>query len=104
MKKILFSYFTLAALTALVQKIVNLLNAQLPKHQMVQTILMRFQSQLQTALQAIGSTIKQPLTEIVTTADKRRDNSYKSLRNHIYLLIPVGDSRELLMFYNKLSR
>ena len=83
LNKIRYSYFTLAALTALVQKIVNLLSAQLPEHQMVQTILTRFQPQLQTALQAIGSTIKQPLTEIVTAADLRRDNTFRSLRDTI---------------------
>ncbi|QIA09488.1 DUF6261 family protein [Draconibacterium halophilum] len=83
LSKIYYSYFTLAALTALVQKIVNLLSAQLPDHQMVQTVLTRIQPQLQTALQAIGSTIKQPLTEIVAAADLRRDNTYRSLRDHI---------------------
>ena len=83
MKKILFSYFTLAALTALVQKIVNLLSAQLPEHQMVQTILTRFQPQLQTALQAIGSSTKTSLTAVVKSADTRRDNTFLSLRDHI---------------------
>ncbi len=83
MKKIVFSYFTLAALTALVQKIVTLLNVKLPDNQMVITLLARFQPQVETALQAIGSTTKTPLTETVTAADTRRDNSFKSLRNHI---------------------
>ena len=83
LERIRYSYFNLAALTALVQKIVNLLNAQLPGHPMMQTLLARIHPQVQTALRAIGSTIKQPLTEIVSIADLRRDNTFRSLRDTI---------------------
>lgn len=83
LNKIRYSYFTLAALTALVQKIVSLLNSKLPENQMVIKLLARFQPQLETALQAIGSTTKTPLTEIVKAADLRRDNTYCSLRDHV---------------------
>lgn len=83
LNKIVFSYYTLAPLTALVQKTVKLLNAQLAEQQMVQTIVARIEPQLETALQAIGSSTKTPLTEIVAAADLRRDNSYRSLRDHV---------------------
>lgn len=83
LEKIRYSYFTLAALTALVQKIVTLLSSKLPENQMVATLLVKFQPQIEKALQAIGSTSKQTLTEIVTAADLRRDNSYRSLRDTI---------------------
>ncbi len=83
MKKIYFSYFTLAALTALAQKIITLLSTKIPESQLVTTLLARIAPQLETALQAIGSTIKQPLTEIVTAADLRRDNTFRSLRDTI---------------------
>ncbi|WP_372650943.1 DUF6261 family protein [Draconibacterium sp.] len=83
LNKIYYSYFTLAALTALVQKIVNLLSAKLPEDQMVTSLLARFQPQLEKALRAIGSTTKTPLTEIVQAADLRRDNTFRSLRDTI---------------------
>ncbi|WP_303923340.1 DUF6261 family protein [Draconibacterium sediminis] len=83
LEKIRYSYFTLAAVTALAQKIVNLLSAKLPENLMVTSLLTRFQPQLETALQSIGSTIKNPLTQNVTAADLRRDNSYRSLRDTI---------------------
>lgn len=83
LNKILYSYFSLAALTALVQKIVNLLSAKIADNQMVAALLARLQPQLETALQAIGSSRKQPLTEIIRQADMRRDNSFMSLRNHV---------------------
>ena len=50
---------------------------------MVITLLARFQPQLETAIQAIGSTTKTPLTVIVKAADLRRDNSFRSLRDHV---------------------
>lgn len=81
--KISFSYFSLAALTALVQKIVKLLSTKLPDNQMATTFITRISPQLATALQAIGSTSKQPLTKKAKQADLRRDNSYRSLRDHI---------------------
>lgn len=81
--KISYSYFTLAGLTALVQKMVILLNSKLAENQMVTTILARLQPEIDAALQAIGSSEKQPLTQKVTQADVRRDNSFASLRNHI---------------------
>ena len=83
LEKIRYSYFTLAALTALAQKILNLLSAKLPENLMVTSLLTRFQPQLETALQSIGSTIKNPLTKNVTAADLRRDNTYRSLRDTI---------------------
>lgn len=83
LNKIRYSYFTLAALTALVQKIVTLLSTKLPDNQMVITLLARFQPQLETAIQAIGSTTKTPLTVIVKQADLKRDNSFRSLRDHV---------------------
>jgi hypothetical protein len=83
MKKIYFSYFTLAALTALVQKIVMLLGSNLAESPLMANILTRLIQQAETAVQAIGSTKKTPLTEIVTAADLRRDNTYRSLRDTI---------------------
>ncbi|WP_319229527.1 DUF6261 family protein [Draconibacterium orientale] len=83
MKKIYYSYFTLAALTALVQKIVMLLGSNLAESPLMANILTRLIQQAETAVQAIGSTKKTPLTEIVTAADLRRDNTYRSLRDTI---------------------
>ena len=67
----------------MVQKIVNLLSVNLPENQLTATLLARIAPQLETAVQAIGSTKKTPLTEIVTAADLRRDNTYRSLRDTI---------------------
>ncbi|WP_346859563.1 DUF6261 family protein [uncultured Draconibacterium sp.] len=83
LNKIFYSYFTLAALTALAQKIVSLLSAKLPDNQMAIALLTRFQPQLEAAIQAIGSTTKTPLTAIVKQADLKRDNSFRSLRDHV---------------------
>ncbi|MCY1722604.1 DUF6261 family protein [Prolixibacteraceae bacterium Z1-6] len=83
LNKILFSYFTLEALIALVQKISTLLSAKLPENPMATKLISRLQPQIATALQAIGSTTKTPLTQNVKGADVRRDNTYRSLRDHI---------------------
>ena len=83
LEKIRYSYFTLAALTALVQKIITLLGLKLSESQLVTTLLARIVPQVETALQAIGSTIKQPLTEIVQAAELKRDNTFRSLRDTI---------------------
>lgn len=50
---------------------------------MIATMLARIDPQLETAIQAIGSSTRQPLTEEVSQADARRDNSFRSLRDHI---------------------
>lgn len=81
--KILYSYYALASLTALVQKIVNLLSSTFPDDPMIAAILTRITPKLEVAVQAIGSTTKQPLTERVNAADATRDNSFRSLRDHI---------------------
>jgi hypothetical protein len=83
LNKISYSYFTLASLTALAQKITALLIAKLADNQMIAVVIARLQPEIETALQAIGSSIKQPLTEKVTQADLRRDFSFRSLRDHI---------------------
>lgn len=81
--KIAYSYYKLADLSALVQKIIALLSTTFPDHPMISSLLARLQPQLKIALQAIGSTTKQPLTEKVNAADLSRDNSYRALRDHI---------------------
>lgn len=50
---------------------------------MIATMLARIDPQVETAIQAIGSSTRQPLTEEVSQADTRRDNSFRSLRDHI---------------------
>jgi len=113
--KISFSYFTLKGLVALVQKIVSLLSTKFPDDPMVARLIAIIEPQLATALQAIGSSTKQPLTEKATQADLRRDNSYRSLRDHIAagllrqndayreaceLLWPVFEKNGLKLYHN----
>ncbi|MCY1723135.1 DUF6261 family protein [Prolixibacteraceae bacterium Z1-6] len=81
--KILFSYFSLPGLTALAQRITDLLSSAFPENPMISPLLAQLKPQLETAVQAIGSTQKQPLTEKVKEADRKRDNSFRSLRDHV---------------------
>jgi hypothetical protein len=84
MLKILYSYFTLANLTALAGKIRLYLVAKFPDHPMLTPILANLQSNINIALKSVGSSTKQPLTKSLRGADKKRDNSYLSLRDHIH--------------------
>ncbi len=81
--KILYSYFRLAGLIALAQKIRSLLIARFPDHPMIASALSLLDAKLALAVQAIGSSNKQPLTQTVRAADKKRDNSFRSLRDHV---------------------
>lgn len=81
--KILYSYFTLGNLTALAEKARLYLVQKFPGHPMFTPILEQLQGSVETAWQAIGSSTKQALTGDVRLADKRRDRSYRSLRDHI---------------------
>jgi len=81
--KILFSYFSLSNLTALAQKIRNLLFAKFPDHPMVVALVANLDAAIATALQSVGSTTRQESTPEVRSADKTRDNSYRSLRDHV---------------------
>ena len=81
--QILFSYFSLANLVALAQKIRNLLVAKFPEQPLVITLQTSLDTAIATALQAIGSTTRQSTTILVRSADKVRDDSYQSLRHHI---------------------
>ena len=81
--KILFSLFSLAQLTALAQRIRNLLSERFPDHPMLGPVLAQLDAHLALAIQAIGSTTKQALTKMVRTADSKRDNSFRSLRDHV---------------------
>ncbi len=84
MLKILYSYFTLANLTALAGKIHLYLVAKFPDHPMVIPIMANLQGSMDIALKSVGSSTKQPMTKKVRAADKKRDNSYLSLRDHIH--------------------
>lgn len=81
--KILYSYFSLANLTSLAQKIHGLLVSKFPDHPMISIVLKSLSSSMEVSVQAIGSTRKQPLTKSVREADLKRDNSYLSLKEHI---------------------
>ncbi len=81
--KILFSLFSLAQLTALAQRIRNLLIERFPDHLMLGPVLAQLDEHLAVAIKAIGSTTKQALTKTVRAADSKRDNSFRSLRNHV---------------------
>ena len=81
--KIIYSYFSLGNLTALAKKVHLYLAAKFPDQPMIATVLANLQSSLDTSLQSVGSSTKQPLTKSVRDADKKRDNSYVSFRDHI---------------------
>jgi hypothetical protein len=81
--KILYSYFTLGNLTSLAQKIHQFLVSKFPDHPMISNVLTTLAPKLETSLQSVGSTTKQPLTKIVREADRTRDDSYISLKDHI---------------------
>lgn len=81
--KIIYSYFSLGNLTALAKKIHLYLAAKFPDHPMIATVLANLQNSMDTSLQSVGSSTKQPLTKSVRDADKKRDNSYISLRDHV---------------------
>ena len=81
--KIIYSIFTLGNLTALSEKIRLYLVQKFPNHPMLTVILAQLQGSIETAQQALGSSTRQELTSTVRLADKRRDNSYRSLRDHI---------------------
>ena len=81
--KILYSYFSLANLTALAERFNNLLTAKFPDHPMIAPMLGAIKANMNLAVQAIGSTTKQSLTQEVQTADRKRDNSFRSLRDHV---------------------
>ena len=81
--KILYSYFTLANLIALANKIRSLLSSKFSDQQMINTVLNRMEADLEQAVQAIGSSTKQALTHTIQAADEKRDNSFRSLRDHV---------------------
>lgn len=82
--KIIYSYFSLGNLTALAKKIHLYLAAKFPDHSMITTVLVNLKNSLNTSVQAAGSSTKQTLTKSVRDADKKRDNSYISLKDHIH--------------------
>jgi hypothetical protein len=81
--KILYSYFTLANLTALAEKIRLYLVSKFPGHPMIEAVMAALQSSMDVSLKSVGSSTKQPMTKALRDADKKRDNSYLSLRDHI---------------------
>jgi hypothetical protein len=81
--KILYSYFTLANLTALAEKVRLYLTDKFPDNPMIVPILGNLEGSMGTSLQSVGSSTKQALTKTLREADKKRDNSYVSLRDHI---------------------
>lgn len=81
--KIFYSYFTLSNLIVLVQRIRILLLEKFADHPMISTVMTSLEANLDIAVQAIGSSSKQPLTQVVRSADVKRDNSFRSLRDHV---------------------
>ena len=82
--KIIYSYFSLMNLAALSNKLRNLLAEKFPDQAIIISLLRKMDQAQQTALQAIGSSTKQALTATVRSADTIRDNSFISLRTHVY--------------------
>lgn len=81
--KILYSHFSLSRLVSLSQRILQLLSARYPDHPMISSLLATIQVKQDQAVQAVGSSTRQTLTSLVREADQRRDNSYRSLRDHV---------------------
>ena len=81
--KILYSHFSLSRLVSLSQRILQLLSPRYPDHPMISSLLATIQVKLDQAVQAVGSSTRQSLTSLVREADQRRDNSYRSLRDHV---------------------
>lgn len=81
--KILYSHFSLSRLVSLSQRILQLLSVRYPDHPMISSLLATIQVKLDQAVQAVGSSSRQALTSLIRKADQRRDNSYRSLRDHI---------------------
>lgn len=70
-------------LSALAEKIRNLLAEKYPADPLVISLLAKLDLAQAVALKAIGSSSKQSLTQLIRSADTRRDNSFVSLRNHV---------------------
>lgn len=81
--KILFSYFSLANIISLAKKIRSLLIEKFPENPMLASVLSSMDANLELAIEAFGSTTKQVLTKEVQAADMKRDNSFRSLRDHV---------------------
>ncbi|KOH45396.1 DUF6261 family protein [Sunxiuqinia dokdonensis] len=111
--KIIYSYFTLGNLTSLAEKIRLYLVQKFPEHPMLSIILAQLLVSSEKARQAVGSTTKQEHTQAVRQADKRRDHSYRSLRDHIragilrqneayraacQALYPIFEKNDLLLY------
>ncbi|MGQ7868305.1 DUF6261 family protein [Sunxiuqinia sp. sy24] len=81
--KILYSYFSLAHLVSLSQRMIQLLTDRFPDHPMISSLLATIRLKQEMAVQAVGSSSWQALTSLIRKADQRRDNSYRSLRDHV---------------------
>ena len=81
--QILYSYFSLERLHALSGKIVELLQLKFAEQEMIATVLEPLAPQMATALKAIGSSKKQPLTPTIRLADRARDDSFISFKDTI---------------------
>ena len=81
--KILYSYFNLSRLVSLSQRMLQLLSARYSDHPMISPLLATVQAKQDQAVQSVGSSTRQSLTSLVREADQQRDNSYRSLRDHV---------------------
>ncbi|MBS2098403.1 DUF6261 family protein [Carboxylicivirga linearis] len=81
--QIVYSYFSLSRLVDLANKITGLLNNKFPDNAMLTTVLSAIEANVKVALQSVGSTQKQNLTEAIKDADLLRDNCFISLKDHV---------------------
>ncbi len=81
--KIVYSLYTLTSLSELARSIKSLLNAKYPAEQIVISLISKIDQSQAIALQAIGSSTKQGLTDLLHAADAKRDNSFVALRDYV---------------------
>lgn len=84
LNKIIYSLYSLNNLSALARKMRNLLAEKFPSEAIVISLLAKIDQAQTVAVQAIGSSTKQTLTALVRSTDRSRDNSYASLRDHVW--------------------
>ncbi len=81
--KIIYSLYSLDNLSTLTRKVRNLLGEKFPAEAVIISLLSKIDQAQTVAVQAIGSSTKQELTKKVRSSDRKRDNSYASLRDHV---------------------
>ncbi len=82
-KRVLYSYYNLGLLTSLTQRIHDLLAKQFPDHERLNALRMNLNESILWAIKAVGSTTRIASTPTIQKANKKRGDSFRSLRDHV---------------------